>query len=136
MKRLICTITMLMLLAGCAGMQNNAQLGTVAVELAGFNVGYYVGKDKPAADIPIRNAYTLARTGQLPPEAVGQALAELKISDPLLAGNCLIVLKAMGAGMLPDGQVGALSGITPEMWDAAQSGYVQGFAIGQAKAKK
>ena len=124
------------LVGGCSGSGSQVQGGqmtTVAVELAAFNVGYYIGKDKPAADAEIRNAYVLARTGQLPPEAVAEAMAQLKVSDPLLAGNCLIVIKAMGAGFTPAGQLSSISGISPEAWDAAKMGYVQGFAIGSAK---
>ena len=121
-------------LLGCAGQQvNNPQMAHVAVELAGFNLGYWIGKDRPEADKPIREAYLVARTGQLPPETVAQALSELKISDPLLAGNCLIMLRAMGAGFSPAGQLSSISNISPEVWDAAKTGYVQGVAIGAAK---
>lgn len=126
--------TCIVSLNGCTGTQvQNPQMANVAVELAGFNLGYYIAKEKPAADVAIRDAYLLARSGQLPPDAVAQAMAELKISDPLLAGNCLIMLKAMGAGFAPTGQLASVSNIPPEVWDAAKTGYVQGFAVGALK---
>lgn len=137
MKRAL-PIVMVALLAlvGCAGWTiQNEQMANVAVELAGYNLGYFVAKDKPSADVPLRNAYTLARTGTLPPDQVALALADLKITDPLLMGNCVIVLKAMGAGFAPTGEVADLTGIPPEMWDAAANGYLQGFALGQMAKK-
>lgn len=127
--------TCIVSLNGCTGgpQIQNPQMANVAVELAGFNLGYWIGKDRPEADAPIREAYLVARTGQLPPETVAQAISELQVSDPLLAGNCMIMLKAMGAGFAPSGQLASISNIPPEVWDAAKTGYVQGFAVGKLK---
>lgn len=136
MKRLVMVAIVLMVIVGCNSTPNQPKVNpTVAVELAAFNVGYFVGKDKPAMDAQLRNAYLFARDGRLPAEAVAQGLAELKLSDPLLAGNALIVLKAMGANFAVDGQLSSLSNIPPELWDAAKAGYIQGFAIGQVAKK-
>ena len=127
--------TCIVSLNGCTGqpVANQQQLATVGVQLVAFNLGAFVAEKKPAADIPIRDAYLLARNGTLPPEQVATAMSELKMTDPLLAGNCLIVLKAMGASFTPAGQLSGLGGITPETWDAARDGYLQGFAIGAAR---
>lgn len=129
----VCVVSM----NGCAGkpVADQQQLATVGVQLVAFNLGAFVAEKKPAADVPIRNAYQLARTGQLPPDQVASAMADLKLTDPVLAGNCLIVLKAMGASFTPAGQLSGLGGIQPDVWDAARDGYVQGFAIGQTAKK-
>ena len=127
--------TCIVSLNGCAGqpVANQQQLAVVGVQLVAFNLGAWVAGNKPDADPLIREAYELARTGQLPPDQVASAMDLLHVADPLLAGNCLIVLKAMGASFTPAGQLGGVAGIPPESWAAARDGYLQGFAIGSRK---
>ena len=122
-------------LNGCSGqpVANQQQLATVGVQLVAFNLGAFVGEKKPDADQLIREAYELARTGQLPPDKVASAMDLLHVADPVLAGNCIIVLRAMGASFTPAGQLSGLARIPPESWDAARDGYLQGFAIGAKK---
>jgi hypothetical protein len=136
--KLAATLVAVILLAGCSGLQTNPnqqQLANVGMQLVAYNVGYYVGKDRPNLDPQIRTSYQAARTGQLSPEAMNLALTELKVSDPLLVGNCMIALKAMGAGFAPTGQIVNLSAIPPETWDSAAVGYVQGFELGKVVKK-
>jgi hypothetical protein len=117
--------------------QINSNTATLtAIELGGYNLGYYIGKSKTDADdIAIADAYRLARTGQLSPEEVSKAFAKLKIENPQLSGSLLIVLKSMGAGFDMEGNLISLSGIPVEYWDKAAEGYVVGYEFGKAGQK-
>jgi hypothetical protein len=137
MKKLIAILMVFGLLAGCkAGdiVNNNGML--TAIELGGYNLGYYVGKSKTTTDdIAIADAYQLARTGQLSPAQIAEAYSKLKIDNPQLAGSLYIVLKNMGAGFDAGGGLVDLSSIPVEYWDAAASGYEAGYSIGKVNQK-
>ena len=108
-----------------------------AIELGGYNLGYYVCKSKTDADdIAIADAYKLARTGTLSPQEVAEAFAKLKIENPQLAGSLQIILINMGATIDPTtGALISLSGIPVEYWDRAARGYVAGYAFGKVGQK-
>lgn len=106
--------------------------GQTLVKLTGFNLGFIVGKSKSVLDDQmIQNSYDLARTGQLSPDAVNQAIAAVKTDNPILAGNLIIILTAMG-GIAQGGLVVNLGAIAPELWDAAHAGFITGQAMGIA----
>jgi hypothetical protein len=118
--------------AACTGnlqnlMQNQGM--KTAIELGGYNLGYYVGKSKtPADDIAIADAYKLAMGQQLTPAEIAQAFNQLKIDNPQLAGSLVIILKNMGATFdQPGGNLIGLTGIPTEYWTAAKNGYVLGY---------
>lgn len=134
----------LLMIVSCVLMFTGCKLGDVAsntallttIEVAGYNLGIYVGKSKTDADdLAIANAYKLAREGKLTPEEVAAAFAKLKIENPQLAGSLMIILKNMGAGFDAGGNLINLSGIPVEYWDAAASGYVLGYEFGKAGQK-
>jgi hypothetical protein len=107
-----------------------------AIELAGYNLGYYVGKSKTTSDdTAIADAYQLARTGQLSPAQIAEAYSRLKIDNPQLAGSLYIVLKNMGAGFDAGGGLVDLSGIPVEYWDTAAVGYEAGYGVGKINQK-
>ena len=139
MKKLIALIMVLGLLAGCSGrvgdvVTNQGML--TAIELGGYNLGYYVAKSKSTADdIAIADAYQLARTGQLSPTQIAEAYSKLKIDNPQLAGSLYIILKNMGAGFDTGGGLVDLSSIPVEYWDSAAAGYEAGYAIGKTNQK-
>jgi hypothetical protein len=137
MKKLIVILATIGILIGCkAGdvVNNNGML--TAIELAGYNLGYYVGKSKTTSDdIAIADAYQLARTGQLSPEQIAEAYGKLKIDNPQLAGSLYIVLKNMGANFNTSGGLVDLSSIPIEYWDSAAAGYEAGFAVGKVNQK-
>jgi hypothetical protein len=123
---------------GCAGGQINQNAATLtAIELGGYNLGYYVGKSKTTSDDEaIAAAYKLARTGQLPAAEVAAAFAKFKIENAQLAGSLGIILKNMGASFDPStGNLIDLSGIPVEYWDKAAEGYALGYEFGKAGQK-
>ena len=135
-KRLLMFILIIGFMTGCSGMklggsdaQNTALL--TAIELGGYNLGYYVGKSKTMDDDQaIADAYALARTGTLSPAQVASAFAKFKIENPQLAGSLLIILRNMGATFATDGGLVTLSGIPVEYWDRAAAGYAAGYEFG------
>ena len=134
MKRIVLLLIAIVMIAGCTGLQiNNQQAASVGMKIVAYDLGYLVGEKYPQADPQLRSAYTLARTGQLPPEQINAALAELKLRNPVLMGNCMILIEAMGAGIAPTGQVIDIKSVTPEMWDAVARYYVQGFNLAKAR---
>lgn len=137
MKRLFAVLMVVGLLAGCKLgdiAENNGML--TAIELGGFNLGFYVGKSKTTDDDKaIADAYQLARTGNLSPEQLAEAFNKLKLDNPQLAGSLYIILKNMGAGFDAGGGLVDLSGIPVEYWDAAAAGYESGYAIGKVNQK-
>ena len=136
MKRIIAFSLMVGMLAGCSGMQVNQDVAILtAIELAGYNAGYYVGSKKPELDAKISMAYDLARTGTLSPAQMATAFAELKISDPQLAGSLMIVLTNMGATLDAGGGIASLSAIPAAYWDRAAQGYTMGFEMGKVNKK-
>ena len=141
MKRLLCLSIVVLLLAGCAGSNWNIPAGNTAlltaIELAGYNLGYYVGKSKTDTDdIAIADAYKLARTGTLSPAEVAVALSKFKLENPQLAGSLMIVLSSMGATTEPNtGVLIGLDKIPVEYWDSAARGYVMGFDLGKLGQK-
>lgn len=146
MKKIFAVLCLVsFVLAGCAGSSLNIPAGNTAIltaiELGGYNLGYYVGKSKTDADdIAIADAYKLARTGTLSPQEVAAAFAKLKIENSQLAGSLGIVLKNMGGTFDPTtGALVSLSNVPVEYWDKAAEGYVLGYEfgkIGQKGAKK
>jgi len=136
MKRLFILIMAASLL-GCAGGQvsQDAALLT-AIELGGYNLGYYVGKSKTTADdTAIADAYALARTGTLTPAQLAEAFSKFKIENAQLAGSLLIILRNMGATFAADGGLVSLSGIPVEYWDRAAAGYASGYEFGKIGQK-
>jgi len=136
MKRLFILIMAASLL-GCTGGQvsQDAALLT-AIELGGYNLGYYVGKSKTTADdVAIADAYALARTGTLTPAQLAEAFSKFKIENAQLAGSLLIILRNMGATFAADGGLVSLSGIPVEYWDRAAAGYASGYEFGKIGQK-
>lgn len=137
MKKVTAVTAIIMFLFGCAGTQinQNAALLT-AIELGGYNLGYYVGKSKTDADdIAIANAYQLARTGTLSPAELAAAFAKFKIENAQLAGSLLIIMRNMGATFDASGGLVSLSGIPVEYWDRAAYGYAAGYEFGKVGQK-
>jgi hypothetical protein len=98
------------------------------LQVTAFNTGVLVGKTKTTADDELfKNLYELARTGTLTPEAVQAAIASVK--NPILAGNLMIILSALGAGAT-GGAVINLGAVDPMAWDAVKNGFAMGLAAG------
>jgi hypothetical protein len=137
MKKLFALLVMASLLAGCAGGQVNQDTAILtAIQLGGYNLGYYVGQSKTTADDQaIADAYALARTGTLTPAQMAAAFAKFKIENPQLAGSLFIILTNMGATINSDGGLVSLSGIPVMYWDKAAEGYVAGFEMGKLNQK-
>ena len=137
MKKLFALLVMVGMLAGCAGGQVNQDAAILtAIQLGGYNLGYYVGQSRTTADDQaIADAYTLARTGTLTPEQMAAAFAKFKIDNPQLAGSLFIILSNMGATVNSTGGLVSLSGIPVAYWDKAAEGYVAGFEMGKLNQK-
>ena len=137
MKRFLALLAIAALLTGCAGMTVNQDAAILtAIQLGGYNLGYYVGNSKTTADDQaIADAYALARTGTLTPEQMADAFAKFKIDNPQLAGSLFIILTNMGATLSADGGLVSLSGIPVAYWDKAAEGYVAGFEMGKINQK-
>jgi hypothetical protein len=140
MKKLfVCLFLMGFVLTGCAGMQGGVSQDAAlltAIELGGYNLGYYVGKSKTDADdVAIANAYALARTGTLTPAQLAEAFSKFKIENAQLAGSLLIILRNMGATFDAGGGLIGLSGIPVEYWDRAAAGYASGYEFGKMGQK-
>jgi hypothetical protein len=136
MKKLLVCLMVVGLLAGCGKMQVNQDAAIqTAIQLAAYNLGYYVADKHPEYDPMIADAYTLARTGTMTPEQMAAALANLKLQNPQLTGSLVIVLSSMGASITPEGGIVGLSGIPVAYWDAAAQGYTMGFEMGMANKK-
>jgi hypothetical protein len=137
MKRFILVFMVIGLLASCKigdVVQNNGMI--TAIELGGYNLGFYVGKSKtPDDDKAIADAYQIARTGQLTPEQMAEAFSKLKLDNPQLAGSLYIVVKNMGGTFDTGGNLISLSGIPVEYWDAAATGYEAGYSMGKVNQK-
>jgi len=141
-KKLIVLMVFGFLLSGCATMGGSGSVNQevailTAIELGGYNLGYYVGKSKTDADdIAIADAYALARTGTLTPAQLAEAFSKFKIENAQLAGSLGIILKNMGATFDPaTGGLVSLSGIPVKYWDKAAEGYVLGYEFGKAGQK-
>lgn len=136
MKRIFALLAIAALVTGCSGLNiNNDTAILTAIELAGYNAGYYVGSKKPELDAQISIAYDLARKGTLTPAQMAEAFSALKISDPQLAGSLMIVLTNMGATVDAGGGILSLSAIPAAYWDRAAQGYTMGFEMGKANTK-
>jgi hypothetical protein len=137
MKKFVLASVVILFLFGCTGTQINQNAAMLtAIELGGYNLGYYVGKSKTDADdIAIANAYQLARTGTLSPAELAAAFAKFKIENAQLAGSLLIVMRNMGASFGTDGGLVSLSGIPVEYWDRAAAGYAAGYEFGKVGQK-
>ena len=137
MKRFLALLAIAALLTGCAGMTVNQDAAILtAIQLGGYNLGYYVGNSKTTADDQaIADAYALARTGTLTPEQMAAAFAKFKIDNPQLAGSLFIILTNMGATLSADGGLVSLSGVPAAYWDKAAEGYVAGFEMGKINQK-
>lgn len=142
-KKLLIFALAFCFMTGCA--MFNGQTGSdaqnmallTAIELGGYNLGYYIGKSKTDADdIAIADAYKLARTGTLSPAELATAFSKFKIDNPQLAGSLMIILKNMGATMDPNTEdLISLSGIPVAYWDRAAEGYVAGYEFGKMGQK-
>lgn len=137
---LVAILALMFGVVGCAGSNwnipsgNNAML--TAIELGGYNLGYYVGQSNSVSDDQaIADAYALARTGTLSPKQVAQAFVAFKIQNPQLAGSLMIVLTNMGATVSPENGLLSLSGIPIEYWDRAAKGYAAGYEFGKLNQK-
>ena len=137
MKKLFALLVVVGMLAGCAGGQVNQDAAILtAIQLGGYNLGYYVGQSKTVADDQaIADAYALARTGTLTPAQMAAAFAKFKIENPQLAGSLFIILSNMGATIDSTGGLVSLSGIPVAYWDKAAEGYVAGFEMGKLNQK-
>jgi hypothetical protein len=137
MRRTIIMLAMAALLTGCTGMTVNQDAAILtAIQLGGYNLGYYVGQSKSTADDQaIADAYTLARTGTLTPEQMAAAFAKFKLDNPQLAGSLFIIMQNMGATINADGGLVSLSGIPVAYWDKAAEGYVAGYEMGKLNQK-
>ena len=137
MKKLFALLIVVGMLAGCNGMQVNQDVAILtAIQLGGYNLGYYVGQSKTVADDQaIADAYALARTGTLTPAQMAAAFAKFKIENPQLAGSLFIILSNMGATIDNTGGLVSLSGIPVAYWDKAAEGYVAGFEMGKLNQK-
>ena len=136
MKKLFALLIVVGMLAGCSGMQVNQDVAIqTAIQLAAYNLGYYVADKHPEYDPMIADAYTIARTGTMTPEQMAKALANLKLQNPQLTGSLIIVLSSMGATVTPEGGIVGLSGIPAAYWDSAAQGYTMGFEMGMANKK-
>jgi hypothetical protein len=140
MKKLFALLVMVGMLAGCGagggGQVINQDVAIqTAIQLAAYNLGFYVADKHPEYDPLIADAYTLARTGTMTPEQMAAALANLKLQNPQLTGSLMIVLSSMGASITQDGGIVGLSGIPVAYWDAAAKGYTMGFEMAQANKK-
>ena len=139
MKKLFALLVVVGLLAGCGAgggqIINQDQAIQTAIQLAAYNLGFYVADKHPDYDPLIADAYTLARTGTMTPEQMATALAKLKLQNPQLTGSLLIVLSSMGASVTQDGDILGISGIPTAYWDAAAQGYTMGFAMGMTNKK-
>lgn len=139
-KKLIAVVMFGFLFSGCAltgGQVNQNAAIYTAIELGGYNLGYYVGKSKTDVDdIAIADAYKIARTGTLSPTDLAAAFSKFKIENAQLAGSLGIILKNMGATFDPtSGGLVSLSGIPVEYWDKAAEGYVLGYEFGKMGQK-
>jgi hypothetical protein len=124
------------IVAGCSGVHINQDAAVqTAIQLAAYNLGYYVADKQPEYDALIADAYTLARTGTMTPQQMAAALTNLKLQNPQLTGSLIIVLSSMGAAVTPEGGVVGLSGVPVAYWDAAAQGYTMGFEMAQANRK-
>jgi hypothetical protein len=136
MKKFFAMLMIVGMLAGCSGLQVNQDVAIqTAIQLAAYNLGYYVADKHPEYDPMIADAYTLARTGTMTPQQMAAALANLKLQNPQLTGSLIIVLSSMGASITPEGGIVGLSGIPAAYWDAAAKGYTMGFEMGMANKK-
>jgi hypothetical protein len=98
------------------------------LELTAFNTGVIIGRTKSTADdVLFTNLYELARTGTLTPETVNAAIESVK--NPILAGNVMILLQALGASA-SGGAIVNLGAIDPAGWDAVKVGFSLGLAAG------
>lgn len=129
-----------MAITGCANFKPSAgseQATLGLIELAAYELGFYIGKSKTDTDDKaIADAYALARTGTLSPEQVASAFNKLKIDRPELTGGLMIVLKRMGAAFAPGTMdLVSLSGVPVLYWDTAADGYMTGYSFGKMNQK-
>lgn len=134
---LLAIVVLLPMIFGVSKCQITSDQGVeAAVRLSAYNLGYYVGKSKTTSDDQaIKDAYILAREGRLDPATVTSALVKLKMDNPQLAGNAVIVLGMMGAS-IQNGAVTSLVDIRPELWNAARDAYATGQLLGSSEQTK
>lgn len=143
MKKLFALLMIVGFLAitGCAttgGSGSAAQEAAIltAIELGGYNAGYYVGKSKTEADdIAVADFFAIAQNGTLTPAQMTEAFEKFKIDNPQLSGSLWIILKRMGGTFTADGGLVSLSGIPVAYWDTIGEGYVAGYAMGKLGQK-
>jgi hypothetical protein len=137
MKKLFAFLMIAGFLTGCSGLQLNSDVATLtAIQLGGYNLGYYVGQSKTTADDQaIADAYALARTGTLTPAQMAAAFAKFKLDNAQLAGSLFIIMQNMGATINAEGGLVSLSGIPVVYWDKAAEGYVAGYEMGKLNQK-
>ena len=134
---MICFIMGLLLfsLTGCLSMTANENLNvamTAALaEITAREIGYTVAETQDAEiDRTLRNFYTLAKTGELSQDGMNQITDTLskKIKNrPTLPKNIMSLLKLVGVRFSTDGAPIGLDKIPPEVFEAVEFGYIDGF---------
>lgn len=141
MRKLFAVLVVLALVAPLGGCktggtitQDEAML--TAIELGGYNLGFYVGKSKtPDDDAAIAQWYAALRSGEVDPVAMAAAFEKLKIENPQLAGSLNIILRRMGATFNAEGGLVDASAIPAAYWDRAAEGYASGYEFGKINKK-
>lgn len=120
----------------CSGLQlqDKEPWVKVAIHAAASNLGYWVATEQPQLNDAIRAGYLAIRSGQVPPEELAKALAEIKAQKPLLALNIANVLRAMGAVFESTGII--TDNIPVAYWDEAEIGYRTGRAMGMQEMEE
>jgi hypothetical protein len=121
---------------GCSsstsGIGNNDQLALLGIKNTARVLGYAIGNSKATNDDEIiKGSYFLFRQGQMTEVQMTVVISQMKKMHPLAAAGALDLLAAMGGMINPDqGTVLDVSGIKPEIWDAAATAYAFGFDLG------
>ena len=127
--KLFVILIIMMLMAGCAGMEiPESQSVIYGIETAAVVVGYYAAQ-QPDVDMALRNIYDLSTKGKLTPEGVNAILLRLDRTNPLellLIRRVLRLAELIGATVI-EGQLVDVAGIPPEFVNAVARGYVEGY---------
>lgn len=106
---------------------NSIAVTKALVSIAARNIGYEVAKIGDAKmDRSIRNAYMLAKTGELTDDAILQLSEELK-QRPTLAADVADLVNLLGVSFDVDGDVIDIEQFPPEIYEAIERSYIQGI---------
>lgn len=128
----------LLAFAGCSltpGVGGEVDVRTTAAlaGIAAYEIGYSVGLEDPEIDRGIRNAYKLAKTGELDQGGMNQItdLISKKVSGrPTLPRNIVSLLKLVGVQFDPlSGAAIGLDKIPTEVFEAVEAGYIAGIQL-------